>query len=110
MKKLMNHLFIYMSLYCGMTQMVSHQYMHGCAIPFLQSPETSVGMWLNVLQSIQLLYIIVSVDYLREGKMRLWSDADCAANGISTPLNTNSTVCAGYRSGAISACKVGFQC
>ncbi|XP_060589303.1 atrial natriuretic peptide-converting enzyme-like, partial [Ruditapes philippinarum] len=47
----------------------------------------------------------VSVDYLREGKMRLWSDADCAANGISTPLNTNSTVCAGYRSGAISACK-----
>ncbi|XP_053373880.1 atrial natriuretic peptide-converting enzyme-like [Mercenaria mercenaria] len=47
----------------------------------------------------------VSVNKLREGKMRLWGEEDCANNGISKPLNTNATMCAGYYSGAISACK-----
>lgn len=43
----------------------------------------------------------MSVDRLREAKMRLWNDEECAA----TTANVNSTLCAGYHSGLISACK-----
>lgn len=40
--------------------------------------------------------------------MRLWSDEDCAQNTHyeNTPININSTLCAGYVSGIISGCKV----
>ena len=45
---------------------------------------------------------------LREAKMRLWGDTDCATNTVNgeSHVNVNSTMCAGYTYGIISACQV----
>ena len=45
---------------------------------------------------------------LREAKMRLWGDTDCATNTVNgeSHVNINSTMCAGYTYGIISACQV----
>ena len=40
--------------------------------------------------------------------MRLWGEEDCGRNTVNgeSHVNTNSTLCAGYSTGLISACQV----
>ncbi|XP_061164327.1 atrial natriuretic peptide-converting enzyme-like [Saccostrea echinata] len=49
----------------------------------------------------------MTVEYLREAKLRVWDEEECRKNTIvsESTVDTNFTLCAGYTSGTLSGCR-----
>ena len=48
---------------------------------------------------------------LREAKFKVWSHSECSAPSVwGSNIKQDRMMCAGYQSGNIAACHVGFTC